>query len=140
MKFRSRASVALSFDLGGVHYDVPISGECTIPDSVAYAVEAYGLPLVPDGPMPAVLNAAEPELVPVVRPYSAEQLQQLDASRFQVPKNASRKTLLELCDRFDLGRPPSDIPNKDVAKSIALRLDELRRKRDTSAGAESSED
>ena len=140
MKFRSSASVALSFDLGGAHYDVPISGECTIPDSVAYAVAAYGLPLVPDGPMPSALAVAEPELVPIVKPFSAEQLQQLDASRFQVPKNASRKTLLELCDRFDLGRPPSDIPNKEVARSLALRLEELRRKRDASAGAESSED
>ena len=55
MKFRnSNPSSALSFELGGTQYEVPVNGTCDIPDQFAYAVKLVGLALEP------VADKAEP--------------------------------------------------------------------------------
>ena len=121
MRFRNTAHVALEFELGGVRHQVPVGGSCEVEDRVAYAVPLYGLPLVEEAE-----TAPEPAAEPAAEPYTHEQLRQLEDARFQVPKNATRKTLHELCDRFDLGRPPGEMSNKELARRLAVKLEEIR--------------
>lgn len=136
MRFRNTKEVALDFTLGGDRYQVPVGGTCEIPDRIAYAVVKHGLPLLPD---PESATADErvgvglTRVVPLTRhepeikPYTEQELRALEDAAFSVPKNASRKALLDLCDRFRLPHPPDDLPNKQVSMSLAVKLDEIRR-------------
>lgn len=47
MRFKSVATVPVHFIMDGVVYDLPVGGECDIPDEKAYAIAPMGLPLVP---------------------------------------------------------------------------------------------
>jgi hypothetical protein len=58
VKFRSKATTALSFEIAGGHYDVPAGGLVEIEDKWSYAPAASGLPLEP---------ASDAEVGPVAR-------------------------------------------------------------------------
>lgn len=47
MRFRSTASVPLRFEMDGVVFEVPVDGECDIPDQKAFAIRPMRLPLEP---------------------------------------------------------------------------------------------
>lgn len=130
MRFVSTALVALDFEIDGDRYQVPIGGSCEIPDHLAYVPAAHRLPLVPcsrtSTAEPAAAAPTPPAADPLLAAYTVEQLRELDDAKFRVPKNASRKTLHELCDLFGLKRPPADIPNKEVAARLAERLEAIR--------------
>ena len=132
MRFVNTADVALDFVIDGERYQVPVAGTCEIPDPVSYVPAAHRLPLrqVAAVQAAATMPPASPESDPISPAYTAEELRSLDDSRFQVPRNASRKTLHELCDRFSLQRPPAEMPVKELARSLALKLDEVRQLRD----------
>jgi hypothetical protein len=48
MKFLNVAGRPLDFKLNDIRYQVDVNGSCDIPDEIAYAVKAQGLPLLPD--------------------------------------------------------------------------------------------
>lgn len=136
--FKNTAPVELSFELDGVPHQVPVGGTCEIEDRVAYAVGLLRLPLVPTA-LVAAPALATPEQDPVAKPYTDQEIESLEDAAFLVPKNASRKTLHEMADRFGLGRPPGSLPNKDFSRALALKLDELRQDRDARRVAQGAE-
>ncbi len=135
MDFKNTAQNDLDFSIEGVRYQVPAGGRCELPDRLAFYPAAVGIPLKRTGAVPVAkaveivpLPAAPADDAPAV-PYTPEELAGLNDDQFQVPKNASRKVLHETCDRFALPRPPADLSNKDLAKALALKLDEIKQRR-----------
>jgi len=57
MRFYNLTKGALSFNFDGHQFDVPVDGECEMPDSLAADVKRRGLPLTP-------ASEVEPEAAP----------------------------------------------------------------------------